>query len=185
MRPGRLLRRFIDNEHRCYLIDYSDDQLPGISKLGNDINSCTINAKFDAIICSHVLEHVSKVSKLVKALKKLLKPKGVIYAEVPQEIWAGLGIDADPVTHINYFTKNSFANLFLANGFEILEIEQQISNYGKSCVEVVWAVVKADNNTRSLISPDTEEMLYPSRLYSVIKLFRLLIEPRLRRLLDK
>jgi SAM-dependent methyltransferase len=183
---GKLMIPFLENKHSCYLIDYNDHPLPGISKIGNDITSFHANAKFDVIICSHVLEHVSEISKLVIKLKDLLNPEGIIYAEVPQEIWAGLRIDADPVTHINYFTKNSFVNLFLANGFEILEKNQQISNYANAHMEVIWVVAKPNsNNPASLLSADTRVMLYPSRFYSSIKLFRLLIVPRLRKLLDR
>lgn len=183
---GKLMNPFLENKHRCYLIDYNKNTLPGILKIGNDINSCQANMKFDVIICSHVLEHVSEIAKLVNKLKDLLNPEGIIYAEVPQEILAGLRIDADPVTHINYFTENSFANLFLANGFEILEKKQQISNYANTYMEVVWVVVKPNgHNFTSLLSVDTGDMLFPSRFYSFIKLFRLLIEPRLRKLLKR
>jgi 2-polyprenyl-3-methyl-5-hydroxy-6-metoxy-1,4-benzoquinol methylase len=181
---GVLMSPFLKNGFRCYLIDYNEDTLPGITKIGNDINNCQANIKFDVIICSHVLEHVSEISGLVNKLKDFLSSDGIIYAEVPQEILAGLRIDADPVTHINYFTKNSFANLFLANGFEILEKQQQISSYANTYMEVIWVVVKPGvSNTISLLSVDTGDMLFPSRLYSLIKFFRLLIEPKLRKLL--
>ena len=181
---GKLMRPFKENMHRCYLIDYNDNPLPGIVKLGNDIDDYHGQTKFDVILCSHVLEHVSEISKLVNSLKDLLKPEGIIYAEVPQEIWSGLKIDLDPVTHINFFTENSFSNLFLANGFEILEKKQKISNYGDSYLEVVWLVAKpAMTSKPSLLQADTKRMLYPSRLSSIIKLFRLLIEPRLRKML--
>jgi SAM-dependent methyltransferase len=180
---GELMKPFLQNNHKCYLIDYNDNTLPGIIKLGNDINSCQVNLKFDVVICSHVLEHVSEISQLVNKLKDLLKPEGIIYAEVPQEILAGLRIDADPVTHINYFTINSFANLFLANGFDILEKEQQISNYTNTYMEVVWVVVKPNsNNISSLLPVDTRDMLFPSRVHCFIKLFRLLIMQKMSKL---
>ena len=76
--------------------------IKGAKKLGNNINDARIEKKFDIVICSHVLEHVSDLSNLVTKLKKQLKSNGIIYAEVPQEIWAGLRIDADPVTHVNF-----------------------------------------------------------------------------------
>lgn len=181
---GKLMRPFKENRHRCYLIDYNDNPLPGILKLGSDIDDYRGQTKFDVIVCSHVLEHVSGVSKLVNRLRDLLKPDGIIYAEVPQEIWSGLKMDLDPVTHINFFTENSFSNLFLANGFEILEKKQGISNYGDSYLEVVWLVAKpALTSNPSLLQADTKRMLYPSRLSSIIKSFRLLIEPSLRKIL--
>ena len=183
---GKLMGPFLENKHKCHIIDYNDNPLPGISKIGNDINNYQTDVKYDVIICSHVIEHVSDVSNLIKKLKILLNPEGVIYAEVPQEIWAGLKIDADPVTHINYFTINSFSNLFLSNGFEVIEKKQQISNYSKGYMEVIWVLAKKnDKNTHSLLASDTNKMLYPSRLYSLMKIFRLLLQPKLDKLLKR
>lgn len=175
---GKLLIPFIENKHICHIIDYNDKPISGITKIGNDINNYQTNVKYDVIICSHVLEHISDVSNLIKKLKDLLNPDGIIYAEVPLEIWAGLRIDADPVTHINFFTTNSLANLFLVNGFEIIGKKQQVSNYAKTFMEVVWVVAKKNNiNSHTLLTSDTNKLLYPSRLYSLKKIFRLLIGP--------
>lgn len=183
---GKLMMPFLENKYKCHLIDYNDNPLPGVSKIGDDINSYQGNKKFDVILCSHVLEHVSEISKLVNQLKALLKPEGIIYAEIPLEIWAGLEIDSDPVTHINYFTENSFVNLFIANGFEVLEKKTQIGNWGGTYMEVTWVVVKPNSNgASSLLDPDTEKMLFPSRIDSFVKLYRILLEPRLRKIIER
>ena len=182
---GKLMRPFLERKHKCFLIDYYDNQLPGILKIGDDLNSYQTDAKFDTIICSHVLEHVSDVSKVVAKLKSLLKPEGIIYAEVPLEIWAGMEVEADPVTHINYFTKNSLTNLFLANGFEILEAKQQLSSYANFYLEVVWVVAKPSRSAATLLPPDIQKRLYPSRLRSLTKLFRNTVELELRRRLKR
>lgn len=183
---GKLMIPFIESKHNCHIIDYNDKPLSNILKIGDDINNYQTDAKYDVILCSHVLEHVSEVSNLIKKLKRLLKPDGIIYAEVPQEIWAGLRIEADPVTHINYFTMNSFLNLFLSNGFEVLEKKQLISNYSKVHLEVIWVLVKKSvSNNYSLVAPDTNKMLYPSRLYSLMKIFRHLIQPKIDKYLKR
>ena len=173
---GKIMIPFVGKNHNCSLIDYNDHTIDGVSKLADDINSCKIGQKFDLIICSHVLEHVSDIYSLISKLKELLKPGGIIYAEVPQEIWSGLRMDADPVTHINFFTLNSFKNLFLINGFKILEANQQISNYGRANVEVVWLIVQSDSyGANQLLPPDTKALLFPSRVYSVKKIYKLLV----------
>jgi len=180
---GKLMASFVGKGHECYLMDYYDHPIQGVTKICDDINSCKTGHTFDLIVCSHVLEHVSDISGLVMSLKKRLKPKGIIYAEVPQEIWAGLRIDADPVTHINFFTKNSFMSLFLANGFNILESKQMISNYGKSYMEVIWVIAQfGDGNRSSILEADVEPMLYPSRIYSIRKIYNMLINPKLKEL---
>jgi SAM-dependent methyltransferase len=183
---GKILIPFQDNHHKCHIIDYYNRPIEGMLKLGDDINNCQIEKKFDVIICSHVLEHVSDISGLIRKLKELLKPDGVIYAEVPQEIWAGLRIEADPVTHINFFTTNSFVNLFLSNGFNILDKHQGIYNYGALYIRAIWIVAQNNKeNTASLLPSDTEAMLYPSRLYSIKNIFGLLIVPKLLKLIKR
>lgn len=180
---GKILIPFRDNHHNCYLIDYNDHPVTGVSKLGDDINNCQIDKTFDVIICSHVLEHVSDVGRLVTALKRNLSSDGIIYAEVPQEIWGGLKIGEDPVTHINFFTRNSLMSLFLAHGFSVLDHAQMISNYGSSTMEVVWLIARNDSSTIASILPaDTKTLLYPSRWYSLKKLFGQTLMPGLRKL---
>ncbi|MGD1952802.1 MAG: class I SAM-dependent methyltransferase [Leptolyngbyaceae cyanobacterium] len=180
---GRLLMPFQNDGHSCFVVDYYEFPIAGITKLGNDIQDAQIDRKFDIIICSHVLEHVSDVSNLLTRLKDYLKDDGILYGEVPQEVWAGLRIDPDPVTHINFFTKNSFLNLFLVHGFEILASKRLISNFGASALEVVWAIVRPNQSqNHNLLPVDTEEMLYPSRAYSLKRLYGVFVEPKLKKL---
>lgn len=183
---GKILIPFRDNNHNCYLIDYNDHPVTGVNKLGDDINNCQIGKTFDVIICSHVLEHVSDPGHLIVSLKRHLSVGGIIYAEVPHEIWGGLRIDEDPVTHVNFFTSNSFISLFLSNGLGVLDHAQMISNYGTSFMEVVWLVARNDTDADvSVLPADTKASLYPSRWYSLNKLFGQMIVPRLRRLTNR
>ena len=180
---GKLLIPFQKDGHNCFVIDYYDFPIDGVTKLGNDIQDAHIDRKFDIVICSHVLEHVSDVSHLLTQLRDYLKDDGILYGEVPQEVWAGLRIDPDPVTHINFFTKNSFLNLFLTHGFEVLASKRTISNFGASALEVVWAVVRLNQSkAHNLLPTDTEEMLYPSRTYSLKRLYGVFVEPKLKKL---
>lgn len=183
---GKILIPFRDNNHNCHLIDYNDHPVTGVSKLGDDINSCQIGKTFDVIICSHVLEHVSDIGSLVYALKRHLSASGIIYAEVPLEIWGGLKIGEDPVTHINFFTRNSLMSLFLAHGLGVLDHAQMISNYGTSSMEVVWLVARNDAGAIADVLPaDTKALIYPSRWYSLKKLFGQTIVPGLRKLANR
>jgi SAM-dependent methyltransferase len=170
---GNILIPFLNQGHNCHLIDYAQNILPGIKKIGNDINNFKSDRKYDLIICSHVLEHVADIPFLMEKLRELLSPDGIIYAEVPREIWGGLRIDIDPVTHINFFTLNSFQNLFGINKFEILERKQGVVNYKKSFFEAIWVVAKkSDKSLNSLFKPDIGQALYPSRLYSFKRIFK-------------
>lgn len=179
---GKLMLPFVEAGHICHLIDYNDQPLPGIAKIGNDIEDFATDTDYDVIICSHVLEHVSDVRGLVEKLRTLLVAGGIIYAEVPQEIWAGLRIGADPVTHINYFTANALSNLFAVNGFRVLENKQQIANYARAYMEVIWLVAaKEEIVSKTLLPSDAHRMLYPSRIYSLKKALIIAVRP----ILDK
>jgi SAM-dependent methyltransferase len=150
---GKLMGPFVDGGHQCYLIDYNDDPIYGVTRLSDDIRNLDTGYKFDVIICSHVLEHVADVSSLVSSLRERLAPNGILYAEVPQEIWAGIPVEADPVTHINYFTRNSFTNLFLQNGFEVVRSDQQIGSYEKWHLEVTWVLARSSESRRHSMLP--------------------------------
>lgn len=179
---GKLLAPFLDDGYSCFIVDYNETPLKEITRLGDDIHCLSQDDRFDLAICSHVLEHVSNVNELVTKLLEHLSPEGIIYAEVPHEIWAGLRIDADPVTHINFFTENSLANLFKMCGLEILESQRSISNYGGSYMDVIWLVAKRSEQTEpDLLTVDIHKDLYPNRIESFRKLFQLIVKPKLMR----
>ena len=162
---GTNLIDFLKNGSKCYLLDFDNNNLEGILNIGNDINKLESNQKFDLIICSHVLEHISDLSDTVKKLKMHLKENGIIYAEVPLEIKAGISLEYEPVTHINFFTNNSLANLFLKNGFEILDSRDEIVPYTSSFIHASWVMVrKTEKNSFPLLKSDIREYLYPYRL---------------------
>ena len=145
-------------------LDFDKNNLEGILNIGTDINKLESNQKFDLIICSHVLEHISDLSDTVRKLKMHLKENGIIYAEVPLEIKAGISLEYDPVTHINFFTNNSLANLFLKNGFKILESRDEILPYTFSFIHSSWIIVRrTKQNSFPLLKSDIKQYLYPHR----------------------
>ena len=173
---GKLMKPFIEKGHKAYLVDYNNHPIPRVTKISDDLTQYSSDKIFDLIICSHVLEHVSGIGNLIKFLKDQVKKEGIIYAEIPHEVWAGIYLETDPVTHLNFFTENSFKNLFLANGFNILEGKRQMASYGKHHIEVVWVIAqKHQKDSLEMLKPDIKDMLFPSRLYSLKKLFNKVI----------
>ncbi|MFH0915568.1 MAG: class I SAM-dependent methyltransferase [bacterium] len=187
---GKLLKPFVATGHACFIIDYNDNPVPGVTKIGDDMSTFATDDTFDLIICSHVLEHVSDLSGLVSFLRRRLDPNGLLYAEVPQEIWAGLRLEADPVTHINFFTRSSLAGLFLLNGFDLVESRQQSADYGKTPLEVIWVLARggADpaggdpDERRAGLALDVGPLLYPTRRASLRKMYQMSVAPKFRRL---
>jgi 2-polyprenyl-3-methyl-5-hydroxy-6-metoxy-1,4-benzoquinol methylase len=168
---GKLMKPFLDQGCECYIVDYNDNPIQGIIKIGDDINNLKTEKRFNLILCSHVLEHVSDLHALISTLRKFLLKGGIVYAEVPIEIWAGPKIETEPVTHINYFTKNSLGTLFMFNGFEILHNQQEVSNYGRTNMEACWLIARKDGLGRKCPLPiDVFPMLFPSRIDSFYKI---------------
>lgn len=117
---GRLLHSFVASGYRCSVIDYVDSVLPGVEYLGNDLSALPGDSRFDIVICSHVIEHLAEPRAVIRALRGRLKRDGKLYVEVPLEIWKRAPPSTDPVTHINFFTKESLRTLMEASGLTVL-----------------------------------------------------------------
>jgi SAM-dependent methyltransferase len=126
---GQLLVPFIEQGHRCSLIDYSPVFIAGIEKLGDTLADLPHDRQFDVIICSHVLEHLAEPGRTIRDLSAHLAKGGVIYGEVPLEIWGGIPIKNDQATHINFFTQSSFEQLFLRQRLALRYSRQLLGSY--------------------------------------------------------
>ena len=173
---GSNLINFINQNNTCSLIDFNKDNLPGIKNIGDDIDDLEADQKFDVIICSHVLEHVSNLNFIVSKLKSHLNNDGIIYVEVPLEIKAGLSIETDPITHINFFNKNSLVNLFLINRYKLLGYKEEILPHTSTYINAMWLIAQNDinNNSFCMLRNDISKDLYPNKfliLYKIIYLY--------------
>ncbi len=188
---GRLLQPFLREGHRCFLIDYHPHPLPGVVKLADDWTTCRDDRRYDVIICSHVLEHVSDPGPTVEFLARRLARDGLLYVEVPQEIWGGLRLEADPVTHVNFFTPCALEYLLERNGLEVVASQTQVGDYEGATSEVFWALAALRRGGPALeigaapgeqdrlsegvphAGGDLRKLLYPSRRATLARLHRL------------
>jgi SAM-dependent methyltransferase len=163
---GKLLAPFLERGHCCALVDYTLKPLPGIQKIGETLHDVPPEQTFDAIICSHVLEHLAQPAQLLHRLSNHLSEDGVMYAEVPAEIWKGIGIERDPVTHVNFFTFSSFHELFARQGLDVLEGMQGVGTYGGGRIDVLVVIArKGGARVRPMSHAgvrETERLLNPS-----------------------
>ena len=70
---------------------------------------------FDCILCFHVIEHVLNSKKVVSEFKRVLKNKGVVFAESPHWVSTIMPIGCnfyDDPTHLRPHSKQSFSCLF-------------------------------------------------------------------------
>jgi len=182
---GKLMQPYRDEGHACFLVDHHPHPLPGMVRLGDEIRNIGRPPPFDLILCSHVLEHVAEPRELLTRLADVLTDEGVLFAEVPLEVWAGIPIEADPVTHINFFTPHAFRALFRYAGFSVLAHGREFASYGASVGEVLWIMARRAPAPRpngpAENGQDLDRFLHPSRMYTVKKILRQTVVPGLRR----
>ena len=85
-----------------------------------------LEASFDFLILNSVLEHIREVNTSLQALRKLLKPGGMIWIEVPDTVhfsqWTSVAFQQFSMEHINFFSAISLTNLMKKNQFEPIGI---------------------------------------------------------------
>ena len=103
------------------------------------INTHFMNVKniglFDLITFNKVIEHVRNPVSFVKASKKLLPPRGIVYIEVPDGEMAlkNNGTESEEffIEHFDIYSKKSLECLFNMAGFEILLLQNVTEPSGK------------------------------------------------------
>jgi 2-polyprenyl-3-methyl-5-hydroxy-6-metoxy-1,4-benzoquinol methylase len=90
-----------------------------VSKVFSKLDHINSNMKFDLIILSHVLEHVSQPNKFIKQITSMLEPNGFIYIEVPNQDHL-FKKEFEP--HLLFFNELCLLNLLKPYG-HILNIE--------------------------------------------------------------
>jgi SAM-dependent methyltransferase len=83
---------------------------------------------FDLVIFGSVMEHILDLNGTIQRIKRLLKPNGHVYVEVP-DMTRGSSVNDAPfqefsVEHINFFGPMSLENLWHKHGFVTTGIRQ-------------------------------------------------------------
>ena len=184
---GRLLGEFIKRGTTCSIIDYQNEVTSGANYLGCDPSRLEPH-QAEVVICSHVIEHLADPLSDLKSLSRLLDQNGVIYIEVPLEVWKKCPPKMDPVTHINFFTKQSMSSLIQQAGLQIVLCKYETFTRPNGKVGMaVKALAKPKHTTseeETVFSgiDHTRKLLSPSLLKSAARMLR---HPRLfKNLLD-
>ena len=117
---GRLLGDFVGAGHRCETMDLVAETVEGVIYAGSHPSELQNRPSYDLIICSHVLEHLADPLSMLTELRQHVGESGLIYVEVPSEIWNRVPLGPDPVTHINFFTTDSLSALLANAGLDIV-----------------------------------------------------------------
>jgi hypothetical protein len=140
---GRLMRYFLEAGCECSLVDYCQNPIAGVARIATTERDIPEQGAFDLIVCSHVIEHVAEPVSVVSALARRLGPKGVLFVEVPLEIWRRAPIHEEPVTHVNFFSPESLARLFYESGLVSIDCRMAASTHPEGIQKVVkgWATL--------------------------------------------
>lgn len=86
-----------------------------------------IGIKYDFIFCTHVLEHIYDLKNFVQKISEVSSDSAFFYIEVPNANKYIEGYKAPfyyfDREHINHFTLNSLKNLFIMNGFQVMDYD--------------------------------------------------------------
>jgi SAM-dependent methyltransferase len=164
---GRLMVPFSNRGHECFVVDYAPECVPGVTRLGTTLDDVPPSERFDAITCSHVVEHLADPFGVLESLCERLTDGGVIYIEVPMEIWRKPPLHDEPVTHVNFFTVESLRYLMARAGLTRLNVSLEGYRHplGHNTV-VVSGIGSRIDGRRDEISPQefaaaTRELLDP------------------------
>jgi len=125
---GRLLRPLVQSGHAGFLVDFNRKPVDGVTRLGDTLDDVADGEVFDAALALHVLEHVAEPLRMVRQIRRVLAPKGVLFVEVPLEIWRLRPEQLEPVTHVYFFSRDSMAALLRGGGFSEVDCWEQVAD---------------------------------------------------------
>ena len=162
---GRLMQRFVEAGARVDLIDYGTATTAGVRRIGDTEASLQPGVEYDAIISSHVIEHVPNPVEILTSLTRHLKSDGVLYVEVPMEVWGGAPHLREPVTHVNFFTPGSMRHLIRRTGGDVVScgLDGHPHESGYAQLVVTAVVRRSDSRPEQFDDPiDTPRYLAPT-----------------------
>lgn len=162
-------------------------------KIKLDANFFKSKQTYDAIAAFHVIEHLTNPVEFLSNCKLALKPKGILFLEVPnfgsltRRIWGkrwGMFYDY----HVCHFDKSSLENLLRRHGYHILltrtidETIRYISPIYNPMRNAIWTNMKRIlykndisitfnvNNTANVIGKENEEKIINSLKAKIYRL---------------
>jgi SAM-dependent methyltransferase len=80
-------------------------------------------ASYDIVLSSHCLEHLDDPSAMIAAMRRALKPDGMIFAETPNRSGHSRLPFDDNRSHIHFFSVLSLTRLLARHDFEVIAAE--------------------------------------------------------------
>lgn len=155
---GSFLKKLIDNEYGNIGIGY-DPSYVGNSEILNGrikffkefYDEYSPQFQADVIVCRHVIEHIPEPIKMLKQIRKLLKPSTKIFFETPSVNWIleNKIIYDFFYEHCSYFSPSSLKTAFEISGFEVRNIDLVFEG------QYMWLKAIPSNNIKISKNPNT------------------------------
>lgn len=139
---GELLQWLTDQGFEAHGIEPSDEAAALARGRGLDARTATLEdllaetappPTFDALLLLNVLEHVPDAPAMLRGIRRLLEPGGLLYIRVPNDfnplqLAAQQKLAADPwwiavPDHVNYFSVDSLVSVCGQLGFEAVDVQ--------------------------------------------------------------
>lgn len=93
----------------------------------NAVKTNKLKEKFDLIVLTGVLEHISNLKDFLKAIYSALKKNGCVLAMVPNESFSFKATDPGLIAHehLNYFTPMTLKKILEYSGFEVISLRER------------------------------------------------------------
>lgn len=110
------------------------------------------DSSFDAVCGWHVLEHITQPQEALTVIRRLLRPKGLLFFEVPNFESAASHIDGpnwsplDPQHHVSQYGPETLTSLVSGSGFEVLSVD----TIAFGAYILPWRVVRNPRNAAFL-----------------------------------
>lgn len=140
---GTLIRLIEDkcknNQYSIFALELSNTDYLFLKEKGINIKQSTLESaafpenSFDAVLATHVFEHIPNIVDIFAEIRKILKPDGIFIASVPSESalsmrlgikknWRDLGLCG----HLYSFNKINFPKLFSNYGFKLMTAKETL-----------------------------------------------------------
>jgi 2-polyprenyl-3-methyl-5-hydroxy-6-metoxy-1,4-benzoquinol methylase len=112
-----------------YAVEYAQKKLNIKVEQGILQHDTFPNSFFDVVICSHVVEHVPSPRMLIRLIRNVLRPGGVVLILVPTQFASlsyrvlGKVRGEGPPLHLYFFSRRTLSSLLAQEGFSVVESE--------------------------------------------------------------
>lgn len=151
---GRLVSGLGDIVREICVVDYDPSTVTGVRRLGQTLEDLNEDERFELIVASHVVEHLADPVGVLSQLRRQAASEGMIYVEVPMEIWGRPPIHREPVTHVNFFVESSLATALEKAGWTVDRCWMAMASHSASGrIPVVAAVARNVAGVAPAVTP--------------------------------